>query len=214
MYRTRGALLLIVLALAVPPLASGCSSRRFSIVERTGSFAATPAGRCAVVGANARPPSEPKCALIVWGSVDAPSPAERFAECLAAVARNEGGLSVMPPSAVERGLHEAGLDEGVPDADTEAQERAARSLGCDYYLTAKVHRWHTGYLLFLDWSVIDYTVACLRPGTPQEPIWTVRARYRARGMNQMDMAPAALVETFRWLRQGDAGADTATVAAP
>jgi hypothetical protein len=195
------------LALAGVLLLCGCTLRSAGSVAGSGSLTATPTGPGAVLKVVVPYNTQVSARGAEWGTVRTQNPDVRFADLAAYAAREDAGLDVIAPFKVADTLEQAGLYAGLhPDA---AQiPKAARAVGCAFFLTADVRRWQYSYFLFTTSSLIDMDLTCRSAANGRE-LWSVHVFRRARGLSDGEVARLALADAFRWLRDNDEAAHAA-----
>ncbi len=138
-----------------------------------------------------------------WGRIATADLAEDFAERLAYVASEGGGLDIMPRPQWKRRLAAAGLQPTLQPTD-EQLRRHANALGLSYYLTADVHRSELRYVFLWSWAVVSYDLACHASGD-EEALWQVRVEHCQRYVSDREAMLEALEGTFRWLTEHRGG---------
>ena len=181
----------LVLALA------GCGAASKVEVTSPSGTVQMPADRLAVLMVSA-PPAEAKVSYkSLWGTVFVPQAETTFAELAAYVAREEGGLDVMPAAEVRRRLKAQNIEPTL-DPSPEQITAFSSALGCKAYLTARVEQWHYRFRLVWSKATISFVLSCRRPGE-MDPLWSVRVMRQARNMSNREVAVEALREAFRAL---------------
>jgi hypothetical protein len=182
------------LALALP----GCSVFDKHSIRGSGRLADTPQGRTAVLLVRVDTTNGIRTGQSSWGRLPTINPRERFAEILAHLAADEGGLDVMSPVEVRHGLKDAGLEFTLEPTEQQALAYA-RALGCSSYLDARVHRWLYSYIFFWAEATASYTITCHDVATGC-PVWDLHVCWEANGMSDREVAVVSLREAFRWLK--------------
>jgi hypothetical protein len=182
----------------------GCTLHNAVSVTGSGSLAATPTGPGAVLKVTVPYNTQISARGADWGIIRTQNPDARFADILAAAAREDAGLDVTPRLKVAAALEEAGVDAGLhPDA-AHLQD-AARAAGCAYFLTVDVLRWQCDYVLFNASSTVEFDLTC-RASAGARELWSVHVFCRSRALTDGEVARLALAEAFHWLQTNDPGA--------
>ncbi len=189
----------VVLSVLTVLALSGCGIVPVCRITGSGRLAAVPPGRLAVLRVTADEPGPSRTGLTTWGSLAATDVAVRFAERLAYVAADDGGLDVMGAAESRRLLDGAGLDP-APDPGTEDLCRCARALGLAAFLTAHVQECRVRYVFVWSWATAEFDVTCTaaEDGTT---LWQVHVLRRQRLESGNQAMTGGLRAAFRWLRE-------------
>jgi len=157
-----------------------------------------PPGRSAILLVWAPPAPDGVMSLgSAHATVYSPTADSSFAQMVAKIASEEGGVEVMQPFEVAARLKAAGITPTL-QPDGRELENLAAALGCDSYMTGVVHEWWYSYTFFWTKAVVSFELYGRVPGR-YGPIWTVKADYVRKGIGAGDTAALALTDAFRKL---------------
>ncbi len=176
----------------------GCASGSKVQVRNPSGYAQMPRGSVAVLKVTARPMGKPRSYQVAFGIVRTPNAPAAFAELLAQIARQQGGLQVLSPTEVDDRLKAAGLEPTL-DPSPEQLEGFAGTLKCASYLTAHVEKWNYRYFLTSSKASVRFVLSCYVPGA-EDPLWSAQVEHEVGGLTDREAAIAALKETFRTLK--------------
>jgi len=188
--------LLALAALLLP----GCAVRSRLRITGEGSLADTPPGPTAVLKVTAKPQTSSKSGKLLWGVYHTSNVEKTFAERLARVAADQGGLSVVSPRQVRDRLKAAGLEPTL-QPDEETLRRCVDELGLKSYLTAYVHHSSLYYHFFWSWAKVRFEVVCLS-AADAHPLWRVEVRRQCPLKSDRETMGLALREALRYLGSG------------
>ena len=189
-------------------LAQGCGTTHEMTVDDPAGYRLMKRGRTAVLNARAPGQGQSKAAYMIWGHVVNANCEMLFAEKLADVARGHAGLDVIRPAEAIRTLGEESFDL-CAEPDRDALDQAAARLSCATYLTARVDRWSSTYILLYQHATIQFALSAFQPGV-DEPLWQAEVRYVERNVDDQTLAARALRDVFRRLEEGDRGRSVRT----
>ena len=189
---TRAVLATLSLAWALPSLC-GCTPE--IRIDNPEAIALTPKGKMAVLKVTARERGKPLSLALFWGIAKVPRAPESFAGLLAQVAREEGGMDVIPQREVAAALEKAELEYTLDPAPRQLG-KFIDALGCEGYLTAHVEMWRSTYVAFHSKSTVRFVFSCWVAGA-EEPLWSVHVRRARRGVRHRPLAASALQDAFR-----------------
>jgi hypothetical protein len=190
---------MVALACAGLLTAAGCGATPEVTIHNPAGYVQMPEGPCAVLEVTARPMPAARSFDFIWGVVHSPRERESFAEILSHVARTEGGLDVLSPAEVDRRLKLAKLEANY-EPTPEQLAACVMALGCGSYLSAHIEEWRYTYFLMRSAARVRMVVALHVPGR-DAPLWWVRVEHEAPGMDEREVAGAALREAFRTLNR-------------